>query len=897
MVKPKKVAACAMAFTVAMSAVLASGCGQKPKGKGEVIDADSPWYNMAKHTLDLGYDSSEYEYLQSSAVGKIGDLYAIETYGQYKLPSDVNWEDVNFNDYVVENIDTFDEQGNHVSTIDLYEAVRNSGVIDVAQAALDEQMANFDPSMYEDFGDLEDPDAELPEDLTEESDEAEDEAEAEVEAEEETEDSENADETEEAVIDETEELGEGEGFEEAMSMDAADSFYVGTTSIQDDQLATKVTFYGIGEDLNYTILIDPATGDSTYSANDGGDRPTGTSEGIFTIDDYSVDVYWTFEEDNSYYMLYISDVNGPVCEVNVKESLPNEDIYWIKGIMKIDDNNLLVTYTGNGSGSIKYFTVDITTGSAADANGGTYSFLDDYDMSTASYFDGIGNVFMTTEGIQLVDFDSKTVTEGFSFDSCNVNRSDVSGLKLMSYSEDEIVFMGTVFRMSSAMSMTSMDEHQIIVLTKADSNPNAGKTVLKAATCGSIDYAMSEAVCIFNETNPDYFIKFDTRYEVSKHIDGDVSYEDAEAMREAYADAEIELSNQLTVDLMAGEGPDIIFDTSHLSQLNNDDYLVDLSEKINTEGLFSNIIDAAKVDGKLYQIPLTFGVTGVVTHQDSVEAGKTGFTFDEYADFVSNELNGYDPLAMDQTEFFIMCMEAMNEQFVDADGNVNYDNEAFRALAEYTYDNVVAPVEDNYDEEDYVAMENDLRDYGAMLSQDGSFLMMIENIQAESNNATLLGLPSIDGRGPLLSVECSVAISAQAVDVDACWSFVETLTSKDIQEYYAESSFQSPINIEAYEASAGQLIDSYNETIAMYSTYLSAAEIAMYGLDTTPIDESVISSYEDMIASCSSVATTDPAVVAIIREEMPAYFSGQKTLDDVISIMEDRVQTFLDERG
>jgi hypothetical protein len=29
---------------------------------------------------------------------------------------------------------------------------------------------------------------------------------------------------------------------------------------------------------------------------------------------------------------------------------------------------------------------------------------------------------------------------------------------------------------------------------------------------------------------------------------------------------------------------------------------------------------------------------------------------------------------------------------------------------------------------------------------------------------------------------------------------------------------------------------------------------------------------------------------------MPAYFAGQKTLDDVISVIEDRVQTFLDER-
>ena len=40
----------------------------------------------------------------------------------------------------------------------------------------------------------------------------------------------------------------------------------------------------------------------------------------------------------------------------------------------------------------------------------------------------------------------------------------------------------------------------------------------------------------------------------------------------------------------------------------------------------------------------------------------------------------------------------------------------------------------------------------------------------------------------------------------------------------------------------------------------------------------------------------DSEINIILIEEMPAYFSGQKTLDDVISVMEDRVQTFLDER-
>ena len=165
-----------------------------------------------------------------------------------------------------------------------------------------------------------------------------------------------------------------------------------------------------------------------------------------------------------------------------------------------------------------------------------------------------------------------------------------------------------------------------------------------------------------------------------------------------------------------------------------------------------------------------------------------------------------------------------------------------------------------------------------------------------ANDTTILGLPSVDGRGPMLSVSSSVAISAQTAEADACWAFVETLLSSEIQEYYAQSGMGCPICIEAYETSAQEFIDDYNASMAKYSNYLTEAEMAMFGFDATPVEASVIDSYESMINSCSAVSTTDAAITAIIREEMPAYFSGQKTLDEVISVMEDRVQTFLDER-
>ena len=143
MVNPKKVAACAMAFTMAMSAVFASGCAKKHKGSNEVISADSVWYNMEKHELILDYDPEDYDYIYSNTLGKVGDYFAVETTGNLVMPSDINWADINYMDYYIEYIDLFDESGNQVDQIDVVDAVKNSGIVEDYQASMEEAHANL----------------------------------------------------------------------------------------------------------------------------------------------------------------------------------------------------------------------------------------------------------------------------------------------------------------------------------------------------------------------------------------------------------------------------------------------------------------------------------------------------------------------------------------------------------------------------------------------------------------------------------------------------------------------------------------------------------------------------------------------------------------------------------
>ena len=834
MVYPRKTVACILAVAMTASVVLTCGCGKKTKGSNEVVSADSTWYNMEKYVLEFDHDADLYSGLYPDPLGEAGDYLVVESTGMIKTGPDVDMMTLSFVEYYAQLLDVYDKNGNLVNSIDVIDLLSDSVVVDDYLEYINE------------------PDPE-------------------------------------------------EDQEEIDVSDALSSFWSGGICIAGDQIKVTVSFDGRSYNsvIEYSAYIDPATSAVTFE-RDSEEKSNISNEGVESIGSYKVEKIWVHDNnfEKSSYVINIYDDAGLLNSIDLSLKLPDEEIMTIDAILGIDDHTLLIQYFAP-TGYAEFLIMDIYTGRVRIDEEGEYDWLQTAAIHETTYIEGFGSVVLDDEGIKTIDYENKTLTTAFSFDSCNINRGDVARLKLVSYSEEEIVFIGSLYQ--GNMFNSSWSTPQLIVLNKADSNPNAGKTVLTAATVGNIDYAMSEAVCVFNHTNPDYFIRFDYSYKADNHVDvSALDYSDENAYTNAYNEATIELSNQLTVDLMAGDGPDIIFDAAGMSQLNNEDYLIDLSDRINTDGIFANVVEAAKTDDKLYQVPLTFGVTGIAVLNEDIASGQTGFTFDQYASFVSSVCNGQNPLAMDQTEFFTMCMDAMGDQFITGDGDVDYDNEAFRALAEYTSEYVFAPVVIEADGIEFVStgLNNDpLLDKGAIRIDSTSFDMYVALLGNHTDESTILGIPSIDARGPMLSITSSVAISAQTAEEDACWNFVETLLSSDVQGYYAQSSKGSPVLVSAFDAFAEAIIDDYNRAVTVDRNRMSYEAMELYGSHTTELDYSAIDDYKAMIASCSTISTTDTAISVIIKEEMPAYFSGQKTIDEVIDIIENRVQLFLNERG
>ena len=646
-----------------------------------------------------------------------------------------------------------------------------------------------------------------------------------------------------------------------------------------DEEALETTSYRARFDLDSLTIEDIEAVDDSFSermaAEDGSD------EGYVIIGEYMINKYWFYNDDNPSYVLKVEDMEGQINEFNMMDMFPDKKIYDIANIVDIGNDRALIC--GSYNADNLYFVLDLSSMSLTDVSDDMgWLNCDPYNISQV---DGIGAVVMDDLGLSAVDYDNQTLTELFCFSDSNVNLNDISMFTPVSVTEDEAVFTGSINPNGDLLSSSTVT--MIYDFTKADTNPNAGKTILTLASIDGYSYPLCQAVCDFNQTNEEYFIRYDNSYDIDKYTDNSQTEEDYELIQDQ---ASSDVGNNLAIALMEGTGPDIIINGATLGMLNNSEYLLDMrsfiNENLGSDQYFDNIFEAASTNGELYQIPLSFYIMGIATSEDNVDEGQTGFTFEQYQEFVDGPCNGNNPISGGKLNLFIMALNCMSDQMFE-DGTVNYDNEAFRSLAEYTSEyineDLIGDDGSNYSPEETVASVVTVSSVSRYFDD------------VSSKGRVLLGIPSYDGRGPIIYSTSSVGISANSDNPEACMDFVSMLLSESTQVYYGTSE-DIPVNRAAFNTVGELYITYHNNQIESYLRYMSEDMLRMYGIDLQMMDESAIGEFASVIESLDGWFTNDGSVNAIIREEMPAFFEGQKTLDQVIPVINDRVQTILDER-
>ncbi len=642
------------------------------------------------------------------------------------------------------------------------------------------------------------------------------------------------------------------------------------------------------------IDIDGRTGEKTGEREHRKDQIINGNKSLFRVGKYTV-LAGTVFDDDTHDVFFTLDIESSDGQHHVEVRKENTSFSNIPMILPLEEDRLLVPATPNETNIPLFFEVDIRKEECSEVDGKDYEWID-FGRISDSLTGNDGQVyFTTTDGISRIDLRNKRIERYFDYDECLINHNHLGDTQIIDCSDGKIIFLGGrrgYFVMGDPIEIG----FDLYVLTKASKNPHAGKTVLELfATNGYADPVVSEAIIRYNSTNPDFFIEVTDEYIVDSVIYQSRS-DTADDTANALMKRNLSLNDTLAINMVSGTGPDILIITDDMGRLNNRNYLFDLNSyfgNMDSGKYFTNIIDAAKTDGKLYQLPLSFGIKGIHTDAKYAGASGVGFTTSEYEDFLYGPLNGYDLFDNGQAMYFVTLFNAMRDRFI-VNGKVDFTGTEFSELADYVKKNVsvesrpVMPPE----EEDPAS---ELREYVngiAHLSDYEWATFYLAGVNDLNGAGSILGIPSSDGRGPLVCPNCSVAISARAKDTDACVDFLKILLSDDLLYERAKTNGFT-ISREAYHKTEEATLEYINGPRGN-GYFMSFGMPSEHRMKFTKDN---MSELEKIISSCSYLESSDSSINLILIEEMPAYFLGQKDLADVIKILQDRVQTVLDERA
>jgi hypothetical protein len=364
---------------------------------------------------------------------------------------------------------------------------------------------------------------------------------------------------------------------------------------------------------------------------------------------------------------------------------------------------------------------------------------------------------------------------------------------------------------------------------------------------------------------------------------------------------------KLNNDIISGNMPDILEYSSDLPLDNyiskglvaDIDKLIDADDELKDKEFLQNIFDAYRVDGKLYYVIPYFYVSTYAA-KTSLVGDRTSWTMDEMEQVLSTLPEGSTAFGnWNRTEFMWEMMSFCGSDFIDvSSGKCDFDSESFIKMLEYANTLPEEIADDVYD--DY------WNNYDTQYRENRTLLMNVyisssSNISSYINgyfgeDISFVGFPNESGQGGIINISDGFAISSKSANIDGAWQFVRQYLLDDFQNNVGDAYYGIPVSKSAFDEWAKKGMEkpyymSGDEKVEYDDTfYLSGEEITIPVLTQEQTDM-----IKDYITSLNKPFFYNNDVQNIISEEAEAYFSGQKSVEDVAAIIQSRVQIYVNE--
>ncbi|MCR5264178.1 MAG: extracellular solute-binding protein [Clostridiales bacterium] len=362
--------------------------------------------------------------------------------------------------------------------------------------------------------------------------------------------------------------------------------------------------------------------------------------------------------------------------------------------------------------------------------------------------------------------------------------------------------------------------------------------------------------------------------------------------------SEPEAITALNADIVSGSCPDMLLLNSMMpyeSYINKglltDLYsLGDLGAFIRSDELQQNIIKTCERGEKLYSVPGSFALmTMAAASQDIISAlGKIpdSFTVDDLIAIAGTD-SGRAPFAdISREDFMIFLAYFAFSQYADAENGVcDFESEDFVKLLDFA----ASIPEQSPAQKSGLSAYEVLKDDKAIMgfTQIDSYNQYWrDRMTSFDGDIVLMGFPGRKG-GPTMPfvVISELAVCSTAKDIGGCADFVRFFLSEDVQS----TSSEIPVNKKA----RAKLAESSMSDASMAGVYY----VGGMGVNAGNITEEAVAELDEAIDRLDMYIRVDETSGGLIIEEVSAFLAGARSAGECASLIQNRVQNMLNERG
>lgn len=552
---------------------------------------------------------------------------------------------------------------------------------------------------------------------------------------------------------------------------------------------------------------------------------------------------------------------------------------WIRGMGLSKDGEIYVSMWGS-SGDVVLRKVDV----AAKGFGPELTGLPSNMQDGISRGNGKDFLLRTNIGLYEYDIASQSSEEVLKFIDCDLSEDYIEYLtatedgKIMLYYRD-----------------WGSNENDIVYLTQKPYSEVAVKEVLTLGAL-SVDQNTYAAIIKFNKSNEKYRI---TVKDYSEQIDY--------SSENSYQDAITRMNN----DILTGNAPDLIsLNGINVKQMAQQGVFEDLGQYLDGSGnlkredLVQSVLQAYTINDTLCAIPTTFSISTLLS-ASSLVGDEMGWTVDEMLEVVDKMPE--DAMIMEypsKSRILYYMLTYGADDYVDwTEGKCYFDSPEFIKILEFANR---FPAEFNGGEDTPVMPE---------LVAEGKLLLVDQSISQLSDYQivhtiwgepiTCIGYPTAGSNGSVIYGSSAVAISSKSKYKDAAWEFLEgflldsasnnrfswgfSVIESKLQEQFAEEMEADY----ATDENGDILLDENGEKVQISHGGWSFGNNVSFEIYASTQEEA--DAVRELIDNTTTLVSQDTQIMSIINEEVAPYFEGQKSVQEVADIIQNRIQTYVDE--